>query len=72
MSIEVSPDGTGAVYHADPWLDVIIVALVLVLLLAPQHLSLWVLIKFSLHQVKREWRKLGKKSTIQIIYSYFS
>lgn len=40
--------------------DVVVVALVLVLLLAPHQLSLWILINLCLHQVKREWRELHK------------
>lgn len=53
------PNGTGVVEgSADAWLDIVVVALILVLFLAPQQLSLRILLCLSFNQVKWEWRKL--------------
>lgn len=43
------------------WTDVVIVAHVLVLLLAPHQLCTWVLLHLLLDQVKGEWRDLGQR-----------
>lgn len=43
---------------ADTRSDVVVVALVLVLLLAPHQVSLWILLNLCFHQVKWEWREL--------------
>lgn len=53
------PNGTGVVEgSADARLDIIVVALIFMLFLAPQQLSLWIFLCLGFHQVKREWRKL--------------
>ena len=49
---------------AHAWLDVVVVALVLVLLLAPHYVSVGVLLRLTLHQVKWEWRELREKQMV--------
>ena len=57
-----SPDGAGTVHGgADARPDVVEVALVLVLLLTPHHISVWITIRFCFHQVERERRELKEK-----------
>lgn len=43
---------------ADAWPDVVVVALVLVLFLAPHQIGVWIFINLCFHQVKWEWREL--------------
>lgn len=45
----------------DAGLDVVVVTLVLVLLLAPHQVGIDVLVDFSLHQIKGEWRELQRQ-----------
>lgn len=58
-----SPDGAAEVGGGggDAGLDVVVVTLVLVLLLAPHQVGIDVLVNFSLHQIKGEWRELQKQ-----------
>lgn len=59
------PDGTCAGDGgADARPDVVVVALVLVLLLAPHNLSLWILLNLCFHQVKRERRELQNYTNV--------
>lgn len=45
----------------DAGLDVVVVTLVLVLLLAPHQVGIDVLVDFSLHQIKGEWKELQRE-----------
>ncbi len=50
-----SPDRAGTVDGGtDAWLDVVVVALVLVLFLTPHQISIWMTVSLCLHQIKRE------------------
>ena len=58
-------------HSEETWPDVIVVSHVLVLLLTPDQLSVAVLLRLRLDQVKREWRDLRGKVEEETLHHYY-
>lgn len=60
-----SPDGPAVVDGgSDARLDVVVVSLVLVLLLAPNQISVWIKISLRFYQIKRERGELKTEESL--------